>query len=63
MYVGLIFAYLGEAGLLNQFWPLLLLPLTVFYINWIVVPVEEARLKESFGLEYQEYCAKVRRWI
>lgn len=63
MYVGLIFAYLGEAGILHQIWPVLVLPLTIFYINWIVIPVEEARLKEVFELEYQEYCARVRRWI
>jgi protein-S-isoprenylcysteine O-methyltransferase Ste14 len=41
----------------------MVLPLTIFYINWIVIPVEEARLKEVFELEYQEYCARVRRWI
>jgi len=63
MYVGLVFAYLGEAGLLHQLWPVLLLPLTVAYLNWIVIPVEEARLKEVFALEYQAYCAKVRRWV
>jgi protein-S-isoprenylcysteine O-methyltransferase Ste14 len=63
MYVGLALAYLGEAGLLHQLWPVLLLPLTICYINWIVIPVEEARLKEVFAKEYQNYCAKVRRWI
>ena len=63
MYVGLIFAYLGEAGILHQIWPVLLLPFTISYINWIVIPVEEARLKDVFELEYQAYCAKVRRWM
>ncbi len=63
MYVGLILAYLGEAGVLHQLWPVLFLPFVVFYINWIVIPVEEARLKEIFSMEYHAYCAKVRRWI
>jgi protein-S-isoprenylcysteine O-methyltransferase Ste14 len=63
MYVGLIVAYLGEAGLLKQVWPLLVLPLTVAYLHWIVIPVEEERLNEVFGRAYQEYCARVRRWI
>jgi protein-S-isoprenylcysteine O-methyltransferase Ste14 len=63
MYVGLSIAYLGEAGLLHQVRPVFLLPLTICYINWIVIPVEEARLKEVFTLEYQAYCAKVRRWF
>src|SRR5665213_1253176 len=48
MYVGLIFTYLGEAGILHQIWPVILLPLTVSYVNWIVIPVEEARLREVF---------------
>jgi protein-S-isoprenylcysteine O-methyltransferase Ste14 len=63
MYVGLIFAYLGEAGILHQVWPVLLLPFTVSYINWMVIPLEEARLKEVFELEYEAYCARVRRWM
>jgi protein-S-isoprenylcysteine O-methyltransferase Ste14 len=63
MYTGLVLAYIGEAGLLVQFWPLIILPLVVAYVNWIVIPVEEARLKEDFGSEYEQYCAKVRRWI
>jgi protein-S-isoprenylcysteine O-methyltransferase Ste14 len=63
MYVGLLIAYLGEAAFLRQAWPLLLLPFVFAYINWMVVPVEEARLKEVFGMEYERYKAKVRRWI
>jgi protein-S-isoprenylcysteine O-methyltransferase Ste14 len=63
MYVGLGLAYLGEAGLLHQLWPVIFLPPTICYLNWIVIPVEEARLKEVFASEYQAYCAKVRRWV
>src|SRR5262245_32075523 len=63
MYVGLTLAYLGEAGILQQVWPVLLLPLTVAYVNWVVIPVEEAKLKEVFGEEYERYRARVRRWV
>ena len=63
MYTGLVLAYIGEAGLLVQFWPLLILPLVVAYVNRVVIPVEEARLKEDFGSEYEQYRAKVRRWL
>jgi len=63
MYVGLAIAYLGEAGLLKQIWPFLVLPLTVAYLNWIVIPVEEAKLKEVFQDAYEQYSARVRRWI
>jgi protein-S-isoprenylcysteine O-methyltransferase Ste14 len=63
MYVGRVLAYLGEAGILRQVWPVFLLPLTVAYVNWVVIPVEEGKLKEVFGEEYKEYQAKVRRWV
>jgi len=63
MYVGLAIAYLGEAGLLKQIWPFLVLPLTVAYLNWIVIPVEEAKLKEVFQDAYEQYSSRVRRWI
>lgn len=63
MYVGLIVAYLGEAGILTQFWPVILLPLTVAYVHWIVIPVEEHKLKEVFPEEYDRYRMRVRRWL
>jgi protein-S-isoprenylcysteine O-methyltransferase Ste14 len=63
MYVGMTLAYLGEAAILRQLWPVLILPLTLSYLNWTVVPVEETRLREAFGAAYDDYRAKVRRWI
>lgn len=63
MYVGLSVAYLGEAGILGQIWPLIFLPLTVAYVNWIVIPVEESKLSEVFNEEYDHYRKKVRRWL
>lgn len=63
MYVGLILAYLGEAGILRQVWPVFLLALTVAYVNWIVIPVEEAKLAEIFGQEYELYRVRVHRWL
>ena len=63
MYVGLVLAYLGEAGLLKQIWPIVALPFTVAYINWIVIPVEEAKLEEAFPNEYKQYRLQVRRWF
>ena len=63
MYVGLTLAYLGEAGILQQVWPVILLPLTVAYVNWVVIPLEESKLREVFGGRYDEYRMKVRRWL
>jgi protein-S-isoprenylcysteine O-methyltransferase Ste14 len=63
MYLGLTLAYLGEAGLLNQVWPVVLLPLVIAYVNWTVIPLEESRLREAFGEQYDHYRNRVRRWI
>jgi protein-S-isoprenylcysteine O-methyltransferase Ste14 len=63
MYVGLVLAYLGEAGLLRQVWPVVLLPFTVAYLNWTVIPVEEAKLEEAFHDEFGQYRLRARRWF
>ena len=63
MYLSLVLVYVGVAGTLVQPWPLLLLPVPVAIVNAIVIPFEEARLRDVFGEEFQKYCANVRRWI
>src|SRR5262245_30819343 len=63
MYVSLTLVYLGEAAILAQIWPLLPLLLTLGYVNWTVIPREEAQLLQTFGPAYAQYRAMVRRWI
>jgi protein-S-isoprenylcysteine O-methyltransferase Ste14 len=63
MYVGLTIAYLGEAVLLHQLWPVIFLPLVIAYVNWVVVPLEESKLQEVFGDQYNQYRARVGRWV
>jgi protein-S-isoprenylcysteine O-methyltransferase Ste14 len=63
MYVGLTIAYLGEAFLLRQVWPAVLLPVVLGYVNWVVIPVEQARLTDVFDAEYVAYQRRVRRWL
>jgi protein-S-isoprenylcysteine O-methyltransferase Ste14 len=63
MYISLILAYLGEAGILVQLWPLPVLPLVVIYVDRTVIPLEEARLSEVFGERYEQYRTRVSRWI
>ena len=63
MYASLSMIYLGEAGILFQGWPLVTLPAVIAYLNWIVVPYEELRLREIFGADYESYRARVGRWI
>ena len=63
MYVGLAIAYLGEACIQHQVIPVILLPLTIAYVNQVVIPVEEERLRAVFGPEYEHYTGRVRRWL
>src|SRR5215831_3772372 len=63
MYVGLSVAYVGEAAILHQIVPAVLLPLVIVYLNRIVIPIEEERLLAVFGAEYQQYQNNVRRWF
>jgi protein-S-isoprenylcysteine O-methyltransferase Ste14 len=63
MYVGLSVAYLGEAAILHQIVPVVLLPLTIVYLSRVVIPIEEERLGAVFGAEYERYQSRVRRWL
>jgi protein-S-isoprenylcysteine O-methyltransferase Ste14 len=63
MYLALTIIYVGLALALGAAWPLVLVVLPLAAVNWVVIPFEEARLRETFGLLYADYCRKVRRWI
>lgn len=63
MYVGLTLAYIGLAVNKGQILPLATLILVLAYVNWIVIPIEEERLREVFGPAYDSYRQKVRRWL
>jgi protein-S-isoprenylcysteine O-methyltransferase Ste14 len=63
MYVGLTIAYLGEMGILVDIAPLIPLLFVVAYVNWIVIPVEETKLRAVFGEDYAQDCERVGRWI
>jgi protein-S-isoprenylcysteine O-methyltransferase Ste14 len=60
MYAGLAVAYVGDAIAIPEFWALAFLPFVLAYVNWFVIPVEEASLSGVPG--YDDYRAKVRRW-
>lgn len=63
MYVSLTLIYVGETGILAQMWPLVTLIPVILYVNGVVIPYEESRLRETFGAAYDEYRGRVRRWI
>jgi protein-S-isoprenylcysteine O-methyltransferase Ste14 len=63
MYVGLMPVYLGVAGTRLEVWPAIVLPLLLAYINFVVIPIEEQNLRGVFGDAYQDYGARVGRWL
>ena len=63
MYLCLIIAYLGAALMIGSAWPLLTLLVPVAVLALTVIPFEEARMREIFGASYQDYYARVRRWL
>jgi protein-S-isoprenylcysteine O-methyltransferase Ste14 len=63
MYLSLTVIYVGLALALGRAWPLILVVLPWASMNWAVIPFEEARLRETFGQDYVDYCRRVRRWV
>ena len=63
MYLALTTISVGLALALGEGWPLILVVLPWTAMNWVVIPFEEARLRETFAQDYVDYCRKVRRWI
>lgn len=60
MYVGLFFIFIGLSGVFTLVWSIALMLPVFYYVNWVVIPVEEAQLRTT---SYEQYRKKVRRWI
>lgn len=63
MYVGLLLVLCGWALWLGTLSPWLGPPLFVVVITLVQVRLEEAALRKIFGQAYEDYCARVPRWI
>lgn len=63
MYLGRYFIVLGFLMLLGQWWILVLYTLAYWYYMDTRVEREEAHLRPIFGPRYEEYCARVRRFV
>jgi len=63
MYLGVVLIYLGGSILASSLWPILLLVFPLALLTQIVIPYEEASMRQAFGIAYEAYCAKVRRWV
>lgn len=62
-YLCLAMIYAGIAVLRNSLWAILLLPLVLYVIQREVIGREERYLERTFGEEYLDYKARVRRWV
>ncbi len=62
-YLSLAMIYAGIAALRNSLWTILFLPLVLYVIQHEVIGREERYLERTFGEEYRDYKAKVRRWV
>lgn len=63
LYLALTVIYFGAAALLDSLWPVLFLPGVLWVLHWGVIVREECYLERKFGLGYQQYKLRVRRWL
>ncbi len=63
IYLGMTSILIGLAIALGSLTPWLVVPLFVALVARNVIPVEESMLQETFGEQYTQYRARVRRWI
>ena len=63
MYLGIVILSLGIAIWVGA-WPMFGAPIALFATaNWVHIPFEEAKMRRQFGPVYDNYVARVRRWI
>ena len=62
-YTSFALMYVGIAALRNALWPLLFLPAAIAAMRRGVIEREERYLERTFGVEYTDYKARVRRWL
>jgi protein-S-isoprenylcysteine O-methyltransferase Ste14 len=63
MYTGHLIVLLGATLRAGSWWPLLVAPLCIRATTRLVIIPEEDYLARKFGEDYQNYRARVRRWI
>jgi protein-S-isoprenylcysteine O-methyltransferase Ste14 len=63
IYLGLGLVYSGVMLLLNSVWTVLFLPLVIVLLYLTVIRHEERYLAATFGIAYDEYRRRVRRWL
>ncbi len=63
IYLGFVIGHAGIALLLLSTWALAAAVPAAVLLHRMVILREEAFLREQFGDLYDQYCARVRRWV
>ena len=63
MYVGMSILAVGLAIVVNSFWPILFLPVSLVVVHATVIRREERYLSKLFGAAYDDYRRHVRRFL
>jgi protein-S-isoprenylcysteine O-methyltransferase Ste14 len=63
MYLGMLLVLLAWTLWLGNLLAFIGLPLFVLYMNRFQISPEERFLAEKFGQQYEDYLARVRRWL
>lgn len=63
MYLGMLSIYIGIAFFKGNYWTFMLIPIMIFVVTYFVILKEEKYLDRAFGVDYNSYRQKVRRWI
>ncbi len=63
MYLGFVLILIGVAVLLGSLAPIVIVIAFAFLMDRQFIRMEEQKLAETFGVEWQAYAARTRRWI
>ena len=63
MYLSMVTGVASLALVCNTWWGGIAAIYLAGTLHWLVIPYEEAYLLQRFGKSYEEYKAKVPRWI
>jgi len=63
LYLALALLTVAFGLFFNTWWPILLLIPTLMVVQHFIIAREEGYLRHRFGVEYDAYTRRVRRWL
>jgi protein-S-isoprenylcysteine O-methyltransferase Ste14 len=63
MYVSLLTEYVGVTVWTGTWVAFALVAIPLLVLDRVIIPMEEAQLRQRFGGSYATYCRRVRRWF